>query len=87
MLENATVDGKPFFIFCFKYTEYVMNIVPSWMTLYDMERANTGPNYKDRDGQSLGKLFTHMHPFGLHFRCHHQVENHNNKHHFHTWFN
>ena len=51
------------------------------MTLYELEGSNIERNYKGRDGDSLVKLFSHQHPFGLHFRYHHQVNNHNNKHH------
>ena len=55
MLESATEYGKPFPIFCFKYPDYVINIMSSWMNLGEMEGDNTKHNYKGRDGESLVK--------------------------------
>ena len=33
------------------------------------------------DGQSLARIFKYCHPFGLHFRYCHQLDNHNNTRH------
>ena len=74
MLEAATEDGKPFLIFCFKYPNYVMKIMISWMTLDELEGANTKRNYKGRDGESLVKIFKYQQPFGFHFRYRQQVD-------------
>ena len=79
MLEAATEYSRPYHIFCFKETDYVMKIMASWMTLDDLDGANTKHNYKGRDGQSLMKIFTYRNPFGLHFRYRHQVKNNNNR--------
>ena len=38
-------EGKAFKIF-FKYPEYVMNIMTTWMTLEDLDRADTRWEYK-----------------------------------------
>ena len=51
-LEAATEDGKPFCIFCFKETDYTMNIMASWMALDELEGANMKRKYKGRDGES-----------------------------------
>ena len=55
MLEASTEDVKTFRIFCFKHSEYVTKIMELWMTLDDLEGANTKRNYKGRDGESLVK--------------------------------
>jgi hypothetical protein len=80
-MTEAGPDGKPFRIFCFKEPDYVMKIMASWMTLEELEGANTRRDYKDRDGRSLQRLFTYRQPFGLHFRYRHQIDDHNNRRH------
>ena len=44
ILEDATEDGKPLRILCFKETDYVMKIMASWTTLDDLKEANTKRN-------------------------------------------
>ena len=68
MLEYSTEDGNPFCFFCFKSSDYVINIMASWMTLDDMKGGKTRCNYKGRDGESLMKIFKFQQPFGFHFR-------------------
>ena len=65
MLEAATEDGKSFSIFFFKEPDYMMNIMASWMTLDELEGADTKHNYKGRDGESLVKLSN----IGSHLDC------------------
>ena len=60
MLEAITEEGpegKAFKIFCFKDSEYVMKIMDTWMTLEDLDRADTRREYKELDGESLARLF------------------------------
>ena len=47
--------------------------------LDDLEGSNNKHNYQGRDGQYLVKTFTYQQPFGFHHKCHHQVDNHNNR--------
>ena len=82
MLEDSTGGGKIFHILCFKETDYVMNIMALWMTLDELEGGNKKHNYKGRDSEFLVKNFKYWQPFGLHFRYHHQVDNHNNRCHY-----
>ena len=56
-----------------------MKIMATWMTLKELDRADTRREYKGRDVQSLARLFKYRHPFGLYFRYHHQVDDHNNR--------
>ena len=84
MLEAITEEvpeGKAFTIFCFKELEYVMKIMATWMTLEELDGADTRPEYKGRDGESLTRLFKCRQPFGLHFRYLHQTDKHNNRRH------
>ena len=81
MLEAITKEGpegKAFTIFCFKEQECVMKIMATWMTLEELDGADTTREYKGREGQYLARLFKYRHPFGLHFRYRHQVDDHNN---------
>ena len=73
-------EVKAYKIF-FKETEYVMKIMAAWMTLEDLDGADTMREYKGRDGESLARLFKYRQPFSLHFRYLHQVDNHNNRRH------
>ena len=50
-------EGKAFKIFSFKELEYVMNIMTTWMTLEELDEADTRRQYKGRDGESLARLF------------------------------
>ena len=71
MLEARTEEGpegKAFKIFCFKEPEYVMKIVATWMTLEELDGADTRREYKGRDVESLARLFKYRQPFGLHFQ-------------------
>ena len=71
MLEAITEEGpegKAFDIFCFKEPEYVMKIMATWVTLEDLDGADTRREYKGRDGESLARLSKYRQPFGLHFR-------------------
>ena len=70
MLEAITEEGtkvKAFNIFCFKEPEYVMNIMATWMTLEELDGADTRREYKGRYGESLVRKFKYFHPLGLHF--------------------
>ena len=48
------------------------------MTLEDLDRADTRPEYKGCYGESLTRLFNYLQPFGLQFRYRHQVDDQNN---------
>jgi hypothetical protein len=79
MLEAATEEGKPFRIYCFKETDYVMKIMATWMTLDKLEDAPARREYKGANGQTVVQTFKYRQPFGLHFRYRHQVDDpHNN---------
>ena len=58
-----------------------MKIMATWMTLEELDGADTRQKYKGRDGEYLARLFKYLQPFGLHFRYLHQVDDHNNKRH------
>ena len=55
-----------------------MNIMATWMTLEELDGADTTPEYKRRDGESLARLFNYCQPFGLQLIYRHQVDDHNN---------
>ena len=61
-------EGKALKIFCFKEPQYVMKIMATWITLEELDGADTRREYKGRDGQSLTRLFNYRQPFGLKFR-------------------
>ena len=44
-----------------------MKIMATWMTLEELDGADTRRGYKGRDGESLARLFKCRQPFGLHF--------------------
>ena len=84
MLEAITEEvpeSKAFKIFCSKESEYVMKIMATWMTLEELDGADTRREYKGRDGESLARLSKYSQPFGLPFRYRHQVDYHNNRRH------
>ena len=84
MLETITEEGpegKAFKIFCFKEPEYVMKILATWISLEDLDGADTRQEYKGRDGESLTSLFKYRQPFGFHFHYRRQVDDHNNRRH------
>ena len=56
-----------------------MKIMATWMTLEELDGADTRPEYKGRDGESLTRIFKYRQPFGLQFRYHHHVYEHNNR--------
>ena len=56
-----------------------MKIVATWMTLEELDRADTRREYKGWDGESLARLFKYRQTFGLHFRYRHQVDYHKNR--------
>ena len=56
-----------------------MKIMAIWMTLGELDGADTMREYKGRDGQSLTRLFNYCQPFGLNFRYCHQVDDHINR--------
>ena len=71
MLEAITEEGpegKAFKIFYFKELEYVMKIMATWMTLEELDGADTRREYKGRDGDSLARIFKYRQPVGLYFR-------------------
>ena len=81
MVMAATEEGEPFKILCFKETDYVMKIMASCMTLDDLEGDNIKRVYKGANGQTMSTTFKYRQPFGLHFRYHYQVDDHNNMRH------
>ena len=89
-MEPAKEDSKLFCIFCFKNSDYVVNIVPLRMNPNELEGFNIKRNYKVRDGESQVKLFTYWKPFELNFLYLHQVYNRKKRRHYHialdkTW--
>ena len=74
MFEADTEDDRPFYIFCFKNTDYLMKFMALWMTLDDLEGNNMKRNYKVRDGHSLVNIYMYWQPFGLKFRYRHKVD-------------
>ena len=79
MIEARNQDNKSFRIFCIKYTDYVMNIMASWLTLHELEGAKTRRDFIDRSRTKETKKFKYRNPFGIHFRYRHQVDGHNNQ--------
>ena len=55
-----------------------MKIMATWMTLEELDIANTRREYKGRDGQYLARIFKYRQTFGLQFCYHHQVDDNNN---------
>ena len=58
-----------------------MKIMATRMTLEELDGSDTRREYKERDGESLARIFKYRQPFGLHFRYRHHVDDHNNKRH------
>ena len=58
-----------------------MKIMATWMALEELDGADIRWEYKERDGESVARLFKYCQPFGLHFRYCHQVDDHNNRRH------
>ena len=58
-----------------------MKTMATWMTLEELDGADTRQEYKGRDGESLARLFKYCHPFGVHFRYRHRLEYYNNRRH------
>ena len=56
-----------------------MNIMATWMTLEELDGADTRREYKGRYGQSLTRPFKYRQTFGLQFHYRHQVDDHNNR--------
>ena len=81
ILESVTEYIRQLRILYFKDNNYLMKTMAPQMALDDLEGNNTKFNYKGRDGNYLVKIFTYCHPFGLPFCHHHQVGDHNNRHH------
>ena len=79
MIEARTQDNKSFRIFCIKHTDYVMEIMASWLTLHELEGAETRRDFIYSSGTKETKKFKHRNPFGLHFRYRHQLDGHNNQ--------
>ena len=68
MLEAITEEspeGKAFEIFCFKDPEYIMKNMATWMTLEELDGADTRREYKGRDVESLTGLFKYRQPLQL----------------------
>ena len=78
MIEARTEDNKLFKIFCMKDPDYVMKIMTICMTLGELEGAKTRRDLIESSGTKEMKQFKYRHPFGIHFRYSHLVENHNN---------
>ena len=60
-----------------KYTDYVMNIMASWMTLDELEGAKTIIDFIERSGTKDANLFTYHHLFLMHFKYRHKLDDHN----------
>ena len=56
-----------------------MKIIATWMTLEELDGADTRREYKGWDGQFPVSQFKYWQPFGLHFHYPHQVDDHNNR--------
>ena len=56
-----------------------MKIMATWMTLEELDGADTRREYKGQDGESLSRLSKYRQPFGLHFRYRRQVDDDNNR--------
>ena len=68
MIDSRTEDIKLFKIFCMKKTGYVMKIVSSWTTLYELEIARIERYFIDSSGTKDTNQFTYWHQFGIDFR-------------------
>ena len=79
-LEMKTYEGKSFKIHCMKEPYYVMKLMESWMTLNNLEGANT-KRYRKENGFRKSKQIFLKQPYGMHFRYRHQVDDHNNRRH------
>ena len=79
VIESITEDNKLFKVFCGKESDYMMKIMASWVTLGDLEDANTRRYFIDRSGTKETNYFTYQNPFGVHYKYRQQVENHNYK--------
>ena len=53
----------------------------TWMTLKELDGADSRHKYKGQDGQSLVRKFKYRHPFGLNLRYRHHADDHNNRRH------
>ena len=78
MIEARTQDIKSLIILYMKETDYVMNIMASWMTLDKLESARTRRDLIYISGTKDTKQCIYRKPFGLHFGYIHQVYDHNN---------
>ena len=56
-----------------------MKIMATLIVLGDLDRTDTGREYKGRDVQSLVRKFKYRKPFVLHFRYLHQLYDHKNR--------
>ena len=54
-----------------------MKIMVTWMTLKELDEADTIRKYKGRGGQSLVRKLNYQQPFGLHFHYRNQLDDHN----------
>ena len=43
-----------------------MKMMDTWMTLEDLDGADTRREYKGRDGESLVRIFKYRQTFGMH---------------------
>ena len=55
-----------FSILCIKELEYFIKIMATWMTLEELDGADTRQEYKGWDGQSLVRKIKYWQPFGFH---------------------
>ena len=58
-----------------------MKVMATWMTLEELDVADTRREYKGRDDDSLSRLFKYCQTCGLHFCYLHQVYYHSNRRH------
>ena len=78
ILEARTQENKPLQIFCIKYPNYVMKIMVSWVTLYELEGAKTRRDFIDSSDMKETKLFKNQHLFVIHFKYRYQGYYHKN---------
>ena len=78
---EASIDGLPFQLMCIKEPKYVMKRMCKCMTLDNFEGGQTWRDYLV-DGVKTTKTFCYKHPFGMHYKFRHQVDDNNNRRHF-----
>ena len=81
MIEAINEDNNLFNMSCMKEPNYVIKIMASWMTLNELEGAETKRDFINRSGTKEKNQFKNRQPSGIHFRYRHQVDYRNNRRH------